>query len=110
MIQEIQVRVLPVVASSEQNIKRFVAEDRGIDIRTINAVRVLKRSIDARQRKIFINLTVRLLCGYGIWRRERQAGCHSGGRGSWRTVRFASPYRVRTAPDSLGAWKERERP
>lgn len=60
MIQEIQVRVLPVVASSEQNIKRFVAEDRGIDIRTINAVRVLKRSIDARQRKIFINLTVRL--------------------------------------------------
>ena len=60
MIQEIQVRVLPVVASSEQNIKRFVAEDRGIDVRTINAVRVLKRSIDARQRKIFINLTVRL--------------------------------------------------
>ena len=60
MIQEIQVRILPVVASSEQNIKRFVAEDRGIDIRTINAVRVLKRSIDARQRKIFINLTVRL--------------------------------------------------
>lgn len=37
-----------------------MAEDRDIDIRTINAVRVLKRSIDARQRKIFINLTVRL--------------------------------------------------
>ena len=60
MIQEFQIRVLPVVASSEQNIRQFVAEDKGIDVRTINAVRVLKRSIDARQRTIFINLTVRV--------------------------------------------------
>ena len=60
MIQEYQIRVLPVVASSEQNIRQFVAEDKGIDARTINAVRVLKRSIDARQRTIFINLTVRV--------------------------------------------------
>lgn len=52
MIQEYQIRVLPVVASSEQNIRQFVAEDKGIDVRTINAVRVLKRSIDARQRTI----------------------------------------------------------
>ena len=48
------------MASSEQNIRQFVAEDKGIDARTINAVRVLKRSIDARQRTIFINLTVRV--------------------------------------------------
>ena len=60
MIQEYQIRVLPVVASSEQNIRQFVAENKGIDVRTINAVRVLKRSIDARQRTIFINLTVRV--------------------------------------------------
>ena len=60
MIQEYQIRVQPVVASSEQNIRQFVAEDKGIDARTINAVRVLKRSIDARQRTIFINLTVRI--------------------------------------------------
>ena len=60
MIQEYQIRVLPVVASSEQNIRQFVAEDKGIDARTINAVRVLKRSIDARQRTISINLTVRV--------------------------------------------------
>ncbi len=50
----------PVVASSEQNIRQFVADDKGIDARTINAVRVLKRSIDARQRIIYINLTVRV--------------------------------------------------
>lgn len=60
MIQEYQIRVQPVVASSEQNIRQFVADDKGIDARTINAVRVLKRSIDARQRIIYINLTVRV--------------------------------------------------
>ena len=60
MIQEYQIRVQPVVASSEQNIRQFIADDKGIDARTINAVRVLKRSIDARQRTIYINLTVRV--------------------------------------------------
>jgi uncharacterized protein len=52
--------VLPVVASHEQNIRQYVADEKGIDARTINAVRVLKRSIDARQRTIFVNLTVRV--------------------------------------------------
>lgn len=60
MIQEFQIRVLPVVASSEQNIISYIADEKGIDARTVNAVRVLKRSIDARQRPIFINLTVRV--------------------------------------------------
>lgn len=60
MIKEFQIRVLPVVASSEQNIIQFVADDKGIDARTINAVRILKRSIDARQRTVFVNLTIRL--------------------------------------------------
>lgn len=60
MIQEYQIRVLPVVASHEQNIRQYVADEEGIDARTINAVRVLKRSIDARQRTIFVNLTVRV--------------------------------------------------
>lgn len=60
MIQEFQIRVQPVVAYNEHNIRQFVAEDKGIDARTITAVRVLKRSIDARQRTIYVNLTVRL--------------------------------------------------
>lgn len=60
MIQEFQIRVLPVVASSEQNIISYIADEKGIDARTVNAVRVLKRSIDARQRTIFLNLTVRV--------------------------------------------------
>ena len=52
--------MLPVVAASENAIKRYLAEEQGIDQRTINSVRVLKRSIDARQRTIFVNLKIRV--------------------------------------------------
>ena len=60
MTQEFQIRVTPEVASSEENIKGYVAREKGLDTRTVNCVRILKRSIDARQRQIFINLTLRV--------------------------------------------------
>ena len=60
MIQELQLRILPEQAASEQSIKQYVAREKGLDVRTIKAVRTLKRSIDARQRTIYVNLTVRL--------------------------------------------------
>ena len=59
MIQEFQLRVLPQVAANEQAIIAYVADEKGINPRQVNAVRVLKRSIDARQRTIFINLKLR---------------------------------------------------
>jgi uncharacterized FAD-dependent dehydrogenase len=60
MIQEFQLRVLPEKTANEQTLKDYIAHEKGLDIRTINALRILKRSIDARQRTIFMNLTVRL--------------------------------------------------
>ena len=60
MIQECQIRVLPQQAASEEAIAAYIAREKGWDVRTINHVRVLKRSIDARQRTIFVNLKVRL--------------------------------------------------
>ena len=60
MIQEYQIRVLPEQAANEQSIKLFISKDKGLDARTIKAIRVLKRSIDARQRTIYVNLKVRL--------------------------------------------------
>ena len=60
MIQELQLRILPEQAASEQSIRQYVARERGLDVRTIQAVRTLKRSIDARQRTVYVNLTVRL--------------------------------------------------
>lgn len=60
MTSEYQIRLLPQQAVNESTIREFIAREQGIDARTIKHVRVLKRSIDARQRTIFINLKVRV--------------------------------------------------
>ena len=60
MTKELQIRVTPQVAYSEQNIADYVSREIGIDRRTITHVRVLKKSIDARQRQIYVNLTLRI--------------------------------------------------
>ena len=59
MIVEYQLRILPGQATSEADIRRYVAREKRIDIRTLTALRILKRSIDARQRTIYVNLKVR---------------------------------------------------
>ena len=59
MIEEYQIRILPEQAASEEGIKRYLSKEKGIDVRTLNQVRVLKRSIDARLRTIYVNLKVR---------------------------------------------------
>ena len=59
MIEEYQLRVQPHVAANEQSLRSYLAEEYGFDARTLTAVRILKRSIDARQHTIFVNLKVR---------------------------------------------------
>ena len=53
MIQDIQLRVLPQIASDSSLIINYIAEEKGIDARTIKAIRIVRRSIDARQRQLF---------------------------------------------------------
>ena len=60
MTQEYQIRVQPHVAANEQALRSFLADEYGFDVRTVTAVRILRRSIDARQRTIFVNLKVRV--------------------------------------------------
>ena len=60
MVHEFQLRVQPYEAANEQSLARYIAREKGMDERTINAVRVLRRSIDARQRIIYLNLFVRV--------------------------------------------------
>ncbi len=59
MTNEYQIRVVPEVAAQEDRLKAYLADEQGIDVRTIYGVRILKRSIDARQRQIYVNLKVR---------------------------------------------------
>ena len=59
MINEYQIRVLPEVAAQEDRLKQYLADEYGLRQQEIMGVRILKRSIDARQRTIFVNLKVR---------------------------------------------------
>ncbi len=56
MVNDYQLRVTPEVAASEERIKACIAEEKGI---RPDAIRIVKRSIDARGRTIYVNLTVR---------------------------------------------------
>ena len=60
MTQEYQIRVQPHIAANEQALRSYLADEYGFDVRTVTAVRILRRSIDARQRTIFVNLKVRV--------------------------------------------------
>ena len=52
--------MLPEVAADTALLRQYVADGKGLAISALKGIRVLKRSIDARQRTIFVNLKVRL--------------------------------------------------
>ena len=63
MIHEYDIRVLPKVASKEAYLKDFISKEKGIASNKINAVQILRRSIDARSRTVFMQLKVRVFVG-----------------------------------------------
>ena len=60
MIKEYSIRVRPHQAVNEATIKDYLAHEEGLEMKSMTHVRVLKRSIDARQRAIFVNLKIRV--------------------------------------------------
>lgn len=60
MIKELQLRILPHEAANEEALKAVAAREAGASLQSIQAVRVIKRSIDARQRTIFVNVKLRV--------------------------------------------------
>lgn len=60
MIKELQLRVSPKEASSSAFYSKAAARKLGVEPKEINHIQLLKRSVDARQRTIWINLLVRV--------------------------------------------------
>lgn len=58
MLKTIQLRVSPEVAATESLLRRTVAETLSVTVKAITEIRIRRRSIDARQRMIFVNLTL----------------------------------------------------
>jgi len=60
MTEEIQLSVRPDIAADSQRLAKHIAHLKAIDVRTITHIRVLRRSIDARQKHVLVNLSVRI--------------------------------------------------
>lgn len=58
MVNTIQLRVSPEIAYNEMRLTAYTSNILHIDINRIKAIKITKRSIDARQRNIKINLSV----------------------------------------------------
>lgn len=60
MIKELQLRVLPQVAATDSLFREQVVAECGVAALRISGYRIVRRSIDARQRQVFVNLGVRV--------------------------------------------------
>lgn len=60
MQKEIQLQVSPEEAAIDELLYAFVSKKSGISLKEIKHIQILKRSVDARQRAIKINLLVRV--------------------------------------------------
>ena len=60
MQRDIELRIDPQTAGVSSLLRKVAAQEAGVSSDDILAVRVLRKSIDARQHRIFINVTVRL--------------------------------------------------
>lgn len=63
MQKNLQLRVTPEAACREAQLKAIAAREAGCDVHSITALRIRRRSIDARQRAIYVNLSVELFIG-----------------------------------------------
>lgn len=57
-MKSLSLRVLPYVAAQDAELRKYIARELAVNPKSVTAVRVRKRSIDARQRTIYVNLTV----------------------------------------------------
>ena len=60
MIKELQLRVAPEIAYQELRLLGTVSTELHVDANAIKKVQIIKRSIDARQRNVMINLTIKV--------------------------------------------------
>lgn len=63
MIEDISLKVSPKTAATERLLRSELARYMDVEENEINSLKIIKRSIDARQRKIKVNITVKVAIG-----------------------------------------------
>ena len=56
MVKEITIRINPKIAAVSSELRLYISSIEDIDINRIKYIRIIKRSIDARQRNVMVNL------------------------------------------------------
>ncbi len=62
-IKELQLRLNPKTAYTDSLLRQHIAQQENISVDDISLVKIVKRSIDARQRQVMVNLKVRTYIG-----------------------------------------------
>ncbi|MFT3750181.1 MAG: FAD-dependent oxidoreductase [Agriterribacter sp.] len=70
MQKKITLRVLPSEAGNDDALKSYIAASEGITSSQVSGYHILKRSIDARSRQVWINLTLQVFINEPCQRRE----------------------------------------
>ena len=60
MQQEFQIQVNPEVAQNQEALKKVISKDFKIQLSEIKHIEILKRSIDARQQQVKVNLKIKV--------------------------------------------------
>ncbi len=63
MVKLVQINLSPAAAADEAAIKKISASLAGFELSSVTAVRVIKRSVDARKKNIRVNLSVEVFSG-----------------------------------------------
>jgi uncharacterized protein len=62
-MKQVQINLSPAAASDEAGVKKIAATLAGVDQSAITDIRVIKRSVDARNKNVRVNLTVEVFFG-----------------------------------------------
>ena len=63
MAKQVQINLNPAAAADEAAIKKIAASLAGVEQSAVTALRVIKRSVDARKKNIRVNLTIEVFSG-----------------------------------------------
>ncbi len=66
MQRELQLRVSPETAGSPKLLKESISKKSGLSVSDIRHVEILRRSVDARQQNVMMNLKVRVYVHEGF--------------------------------------------
>ena len=72
MIKEVNIQVLPKIAANKTLLKKIVSEKNNIRLSNITHIDIIRRSIDARQKKIKINLRISIYINENITKKNEK--------------------------------------